>query len=124
MSNEQTTKSIKSLKERAREFSVQLPFMDGREKGETNDLLGQVSTIRDYGFLPSEDGEAYACFIVDERKDKFFFAGQVLTARLLDLENEGYHDAIVDEGLPVLMTEKKGKKSNRKYTNIEFYPEV
>ena len=120
MSNE---KNLKSLKERAKEFSVQLPFMEGRDKGETKDLIGVVSTIADYGFLNNEAGEPYACFIVKERANEFYFGGTVLTDRLLKLETEGYHDAIVDEGLPILMTEKKGNKSNRTYTNVEFYPE-
>lgn len=119
MSNEMR----KSLKERAKAFDVQLEIMEGRDKGETSELIDQVSTIRDYGFIPNSDGEPYAVFIVDERPNKFYFGGAVLTARLNDLENEGYHDTIVDEGLPVLMTEEKGKKSNRKYTNVKFYPE-
>lgn len=120
MSNE---KMMKSLKERAKEFSVQLPFMDGREKGETSDLIGQVSTIRDYGFLANEKGEPYVCFIVDERSKHFYFGGTVLTDRLEKLEAEGYHDAITEEGLPVLMSEAKAKKSKMKYTNVVFYPE-
>lgn len=122
MSNE--AKTMKSLRDRAKEFSVQLPFMEGREKGETKELLGQVSTICEYGFLPNEAGEPYAVFIVKERSNKFYFGGTVLTARLSELESEGYHDAIVEEGLPMLMTEAKSKKSNRGYTNVEFYPEV
>jgi len=121
MSNE-TMK--KSLKDRAKEFSVQLPLMEGRDKGDTKELLGQVSTITDYGFLPNEAGEPYAVFITKERAGKFYFGGTVLTARLTELENEGYHDAIVEEGLPMLLTEAKSKKSNRGYTNVEFYPEV
>lgn len=121
MSNE--TKTLKSLKERAKAFDVQLPFMEGRDKGETKELLGQVSTITDYGFIPNDAGEAYVVFITKERANKFYFGGSVLTARMLDLENEGYHDAIVAEGLPVLLTEEKSKKSNRMYTNVKFYPE-
>lgn len=120
MSNE---KIKKSLKERAKEFSVQLPLMDGREKGDTNELLGQISTITDYGFLPNEAGEPYAVFIVKERPNVFYFGGSVLTARLSDLDAEGYHDEVVSEGLPVLFTTAKAKKSNRQYTNVEFYPE-
>lgn len=116
--------TMKSLRDRAKEFDIQLPFMEGRDKGETKELLSTVCTIRDYGFLPNETGEPYACFIVDEIPDKFFFGGSVLTARLTDLDAEGYHEAIVEEGLPVLMTEKKSKKNNRGYTNVEFYPEV
>lgn len=120
MSNEKT---LKSLKERAKEFSVQLPLMQGREKGEASELLGQISTIIDYGFMPNEAGEPYAVFVVKERPGKFYFGGSVLTSRLSDLDAEGYHDAIVEEGLPVLFTETKAKKSNRTYTSVEFYPE-
>lgn len=122
MSNEMNT-TKKSLRDRAKEFSVQLPLMEGREKGETKELLGQISTIDDYGFLPNEAGEPYAVFTVKERAKQFFFGGTVLTARLSELEAEGYHDEIVKDGLPMLMTEAKGKKSNRSYTNVEFYPE-
>lgn len=113
----------KSLKERAKEFDIQLPLMDGREKGDTKEILSTVCTITDYGFLPNEAGEPYAVFIVKEIPNKFYFGGQVLTARLTELDADGYHDAVVAEGLPVLMTEKKGKKSNRSYVNVEFYPE-
>lgn len=118
-----SNKNMKSLRERAREFSVQLPLMEARDKGDTKELLGQVTTITDYGFLPNENGEMYACFITKERAGKFYFGGTVLTDRLLKLESEGYHDAIVEEGLPVLMTETRAKKSNRTYTNVEFFPE-
>lgn len=123
MSNETKT-TMKSLRERAKEFGAQLPLMEGREKGDTNELLGVVSTIEDYGFLPNEAGEPYAVFTVKERSGKFYFGGTVLTARLTELESEGYHDAIVEEGLPMLMTAARSKKSNRGYTNVEFYPEV
>lgn len=122
MSTENKSVSLKSLKDRAKEFSVRLPFMEGRDKGETKDLIGQVSTITDYGFLPNEAGEMYAAFIVAERKDKFYFGGTVLTDRLLQLQAEGYYDAIVEEGLPMVMTEKKSK-NGRNFTNVEFYPE-
>ncbi len=123
MSNEMMNK-LKSLKERAKEFDVLLPFMEGREKGETRELLGTVNTICEYGFLTDrEGGEAYAAFIVKERPGKFYFGGQVITDRLTTLEAEGYHDAIVEEGLPVLMTEKQAKKGGRRYTSVEFFPE-
>ena len=112
----------KALKDRAKEFSVQLPFMDGRDKGDAKELVGQVSTIRDYGFLKGDDDREYAVFIVDERSKAFYFGGTVLTDQLQQLEAEGYHDDIVSEGLPMLLTEKKSK-NNRSYTNVEFYPE-
>lgn len=122
MSNEITKKS---LKDRAKEFDgAQLPFMNGREKGETKELLGQVSTINDYGFIPNENGEPYVVFTTKERSGKFYFGGAVLTARMLQLDEEGYRDEIEKDGLPVLLTETKAKKSNRTYTGVQFYPEA
>lgn len=113
---------MKSLRERAKEFDARLPLMEGRDKGDTAELLGSINTIKDYGFLNDEKGEPYAVFTVAERSKKFYFAGEVLTDRLLQLEAEGYHEAIQAEGLPILMTQKKSK-NNRNYTNVEFYPE-
>ena len=122
MSNENTTPIMKSLKERAKEFSARLPFMDGREKGKTDELVGTVNTIVEYGFLPNEQGQLYAAFIVKERSGKFYFGGTVLTDQLMQLDQEGYHEAIVAEGLPMLMTEKRSK-NGRTYTNVSFFPE-
>ena len=118
MSNEMR----KSLKDRAKQFEVSLPFMDGREKGDNADLIGQITNIVDYGFLPNEDGELYAVFIVKERSKKFYFGGSVLTERLSQLDAEGYGDDIREEGLPMLMTKTKSK-NGRFYSAVKFYPE-
>lgn len=123
MSNENNQpKTMKSLKDRAKEFSVRLPFMEGREKGETKELVGTINTIIDYGFLPNDQGNTYVAFIVKERENRFYFGGTVLTDQLAQLEAEGYHEAIISEGLPMLMTEKRSK-NGRTYTNVEFFPE-
>lgn len=111
----------KSLKDRAKEFSVQLPFMDGKDKADVKELLGTVNTITDYGFLTGDNGD-YVVFIVKERAKSFYFGGAVLTDQLQQLEAEGYHDEIVADGLPMLLTEKKSK-NGRTYMNVEFYPE-
>lgn len=120
MSNE--TMNKKSLFDRVKEFDSRLPFMDGREKGKTEDLIGTVNTIRDFGFLPNDRGEQYAAFIVDERPDKFYFGGTVLTDRLTQLEAEGYHDDVVELGLPMVMTEQKSR-NGRSFVNVKFNPE-
>ena len=112
----------KSLKERAKEFSVQLPFMDGREKGDAKMLLAQVTTITDYGFLSGDDNKEYVVFITKEHSKLFFFGGVVLTDQIRQLDDEGYRDEIIENGLPMLMTEKRSR-NNRTYVNIEFYPE-
>ena len=117
-----STNMRKSLKDRAKEFTIQLPFMEGREKGDAKELLGQVSTITDYGFLIGDNGNDYVVFIVKERAKTFYFGGQVLTDQMQKLDAEGYRDEIITDGLPMLMTEKKSR-NNRSYTNVEFYPE-
>ena len=117
------TKNMKSLRDRAKEFDTRLPFMDNREKGNTDELLGQVSTINEYGFLPNEDGEMYVAFTVKERSTKFYFGGTVLTARMIELDQDGYREAILTEGLPILLTQAKTKKGGRTYTNVTFFPE-
>ena len=114
--------NMKSLRDRAKEFSIQLPFMEGRDKGDAKELVGTVNTIVDYGFLKGEDDREYVVFIVKERSGHFYFGGTVLTDQMQQLEAEGYHAAIVEEGLPMLLTEKKSK-NKRSYINVEFYPE-
>ena len=115
-------KSMKSLRERAKEFDVRLPFMEGRTKGDTNELLGQDSTVTQYGFLPNEAGELYAVFTVKERSDKFYFGGTVITDRLFKLDQEGYREAIEAEGLPIRMNQKKSK-NNRTFIDVVLFPE-
>ena len=117
-----STNMKKALKERAKEFSVRLPFMEGKEKGELKEVLGMICTINDFGFLKGDQNNDYAVFTVKEIEKKFFFGGQVLTDQLQQLEAEGYHEDIITEGLPVLFTEKKSK-NNKTYTNVEFYPD-
>ena len=123
MSNENM---MKSLRDRAKEMTSRLPFMDGRDKGVTDDLIGSVITIRDFGFLTDRDKSGnekeYVVFIVDGIPKKFFFGGMVLTDQLRTLESEGYGDEIRAEGLPTLLTTKRAK-SGMSYTNVEFYPE-
>lgn len=111
----------KSLKERTKEFSTTLSFMEGRKKADQKELVAQIVTIRDFGFLTGDNGE-YVAFIVDEHTDKFYFGGSVLTDQLRQLELEGYHESIVEEGLPMVLAERKSR-NNRTYLNVVFYPE-
>lgn len=112
---------IKGLKERVQELSVSLPLMEGREKGELKSLYMDKITIRDFGFL--KDGEEeYVAFIIDEDKENFYFGGMVLTDNMKQLEADGYRTEIEKDGLPIRLSEKKGK-NNRVYTKVEYYPE-
>ena len=117
------TTGMKSLRERAKEMDARLPFMDDRDKGSIEELIGQVCTLTDYGFLPDDDGELYVAFITRERSKRFYFGGTVMTARMMELDQEGYGSDIRADGLPFLMTKEVSKKTKRGYTNVMFYPE-
>lgn len=115
-------KTMKDLKARAKEMQVVLPFMDNREKEDLVNLQDKTVTIRDFGFLKDEKGGEYVAFICDEYPKDFFFGGSVLTDDLKTLQDDGYYEAIVKEGLPTKFGEKKSK-NNRTYTTNTFYPE-
>ena len=116
-----------SLREVAKSLQNSLPFMEGREKGELKRLYDDNFTIREYGFMKDSDEKTgedkdYACFIVDEDEQNFYFGGQVLTEHLQELDNLGYHEEVNKEGLPVRFGLKKSK-NKREYTTVTFYPE-
>jgi hypothetical protein len=118
--------AMKSLKDRAKEFSILLPFMEGREKGELDRIINTPVTINDYGFLHDNskgDDKEYVCFTIKEDPQNFYFGGQVLTENMKELEEDGYKDAILEEGLPVLLSKRKSK-NKKEYTTVTFYPEA
>lgn len=115
-----------SLKDRVKEFSILLPFMEGREKGDMERIMNTNVTIVDYGFLKDNANDVekeYVCFVTKEDPQYFYFGGQVLTDNFKTLDADGYHDEIVAEGLPVKF-EKKKSKNKREYTTVTYYPEV
>jgi len=113
----------KKLQEKVKEFSNLLPFMENRDKGDFEQLIGQAVTIRDFGFLSDNGDKEYVCIILDEDKEKFYFGGQVLTDNMKELEEEGYKEEIQNEGLPVKF-DKKISKNKRQYTTVQFFPKV
>ena len=112
-----------SLKEKAESMNSGkgIEFMNGRTKGEMEELLDKVVTIRDYAFISGTDGE-YVVFIIDEIKDEFFFGGKVLTDNLKSLTEEE-HEELKTEGLPTLVSQRTSR-NKRKYIGVEFYPEA
>ena len=113
---------MSNLKAFAKKLTEQLEIMQGKEKGNTDDLIGEIVTITDFDFLNSQNGK-YGVFTVKEHPDTFYFAGQVLTDDLEQLDQSGLRPDVQKEGLPALLTKKKAKESNRYYTNVLFYPE-
>lgn len=96
-----------------------LEILDGKTKGDKRDILGKPVTISNYGFIKSKDGD-YAFFTIKENEN-FYNASSLLTDYLKQIDENGGHEDVVNEGLPILLTEKISS-SNRKYIDVEFYP--
>ena len=111
-----------SLREKAESMNSGkgITFMEGRTKGETEELLDKIVTIRDFAFITGTDGE-YAVFIIDGENKKFYFGGKVLTDNLKQLTEEEKVE-LISEGLPTRFTQRKSK-NKKLYTAVEFYPE-
>jgi len=99
-----------------------IKFMDGREKGTTSYLYGHIVTVTDYAFIRTEYGESLV-FIIKENKDEFFFGAAVITDSFKYF-SEQEKEEIQKEGLPILLSETKNKKGNRKYQTVLFYPDA
>ena len=113
----------KNLLARLKEvMSNNLPFMDGREKGEQ--VLNEELTIIDYGFLTGEDGE-FIVYITREHDKVFFFGGSVLTEKFKELEtvfSESEMAELMEIGITIKLVEKKSK-NNRRYVSVELITE-
>lgn len=103
---------------------TEIYFMAGRDKGEMSTLIGETVTIRDYDFIKTGDeDEDYAVFIIDEDVSNFYFGGSIITDKLKQIEESGYHATVFHDGLPTLFKTKKSK-NGRNYTNVAFYPKA
>lgn len=117
---------MNEIKETAKSLeNVGVPFMEGRQAGETKkELIGVVSTLEDYGFI-EVDGNEITVFIIKEDKEKFYFSGKVLTDTLHTLEEKFGADALREvmheEGIEVTFG-RKISKNKKEYTTVKLFP--
>lgn len=98
-----------------------ISFMEGRTKGDLEEITNKNVTLSDFAFLKNDEGE-YAVFIVKEIPDTFYFGGLVITENLRRLEEEGFKAEIEKNGLPVCVKTRKSK-NKKNYYLFEFFPE-
>lgn len=98
-----------------------IKFMDGKTKGELEEIKDKVVTINHFDFIKNEEGD-YAVFTVAEINDSFYFGGLVITENLKKIESEGLKPDVEKEGLPCIITSRKSK-NKKTYYSVEFYPE-
>ena len=109
-----------SLQERLREeFTNSLPFMTGREKGKTEELIGKTVTLIDCGLLAGEDGD-FGVAIFKEYEKEFFFGGSVLSDIIKTIVKNNDVEELRREGLTLKFSTEKSKKTKRNYTKVEI----
>lgn len=101
-----------------------LPFMEGKEKLEVKgNILNNVLTVDEYGFLEGEEGE-YVVIALKEYPQHFIYGSSVVTQAFKTLEetlNEEELAFILDKGITFKLTEVISK-NKRKYTKLTFFP--
>lgn len=111
---------MKSLKQRALEIQEGKGIMEGREKGETSELIGKIVTLNDYCFMRGEKG-SYVVYTIKEADKLFYFGSSQITEALLELDGDGYKETIQQEGLPMRITMRTTLRG-WKFYSVEFYP--
>ena len=116
---------INDLIKQAQEVTMSgLPFMDGKEKLEvTGEVLNNILTVDDYGYLEGDDGE-YVVISLKEYPHHFIYGGSVVTDAFKKLENKIGAESIaqlIQHGLTFRLSELVSK-NKRKYIRISFFP--
>lgn len=93
-----------------------IPFMDGAEKGEKEELLGEWLHIEDFGFINGENGD-FAVLQIRERPGKFYFGNQIITEMLQRVNADSMKQHLAENAIKFTMrTSEKG----RDYMTFEF----
>lgn len=121
--------NIKSIAQKA---TTLCKLMEGREKGETADLIesDKIYTVdgAEYCTISNENGsESVWVYTLKEEKKKFYFAGHVLknifNAILQECEGdyEEVSKLVEEQGFQVLFDEQKTRDGRRTYTTVTVY---
>lgn len=103
-----------------------IPIMDGREKGDTSDLLDEIILVNNYDFGKGEDGSEYVVFTITSNDTEFFFGSSVVSENFKELDNvlnDEEKTELFAAGIEMTIHQKKSNK-NRMYTYNTFFPSV
>lgn len=93
-----------------------IPFMDNADKGDLHDILGEIVHITDFGFIKNDEGD-YGVIQLSEKPGVFYFANQVITDMLHQVDTDGMKDEI--KNAPIKFETAVSKKG-REYIRFEF----
>ena len=93
-----------------------IPFMDKADKGDLHDILGEKVHITDFGFIKNDEGD-YGVIQLQEKPSEFFFANQVITDMLHQVEADDMKEELAKQ---VIVFSKATSKKGREYIKFEF----
>lgn len=93
-----------------------ISFMDNADKGNLHDVLGEKVHIVDFGFIKNEEGD-YGVIQLAEHEGMFYFANQVITDMLHQVENDGMKEDLAKQ---VIVFSETTSKKGRDYIRFEF----
>ncbi|MGL5718729.1 MAG: hypothetical protein ACRCXT_21045 [Paraclostridium sp.] len=100
-----------------------LEIMNGRDKGDIQEILGETIVVDNYDFGKGEQGD-YVVFTIKDNDTEFFFGSSVVTENFLALDNMVTDEEKVElfeTGIAMSLHQKKSK-NNRKYIYNVFFP--
>lgn len=97
--------------------SAGIPFMEGRDKGNLADVLGEELHIVDFGFINGEDGK-YAVMLFEEHPDEFYFGNSIITEMLVDVDADGMKGELALQ--PIRFEQRQNRSGKRTYTTYVF----
>ena len=92
-----------------------VPFMEGKTKGELQDVLNQKLHIDEFGFINGENGR-FAVIHVKEYPEQFFFCNSVITEMLETVKEDGQEALLATSAITF---SKAVSKKNREYYTFE-----
>ena len=94
-----------------------IPFMEGSEKADIRSIVDEPIHIVDFGFIKGDNGD-FAVFKTAENEGVFFFAPNVITDNLREIEVDGMRKQLAKTEVVVrATTSKKG----REYFSLEYH---
>ena len=93
-----------------------IPFMDNADKGDLHDVLGEIVHIADFGFIKNDEGD-YGVIQLAEKPSEFFFANQVITDMLHQVEDDDMKEELAKQ---CIKFEQATSKKGRDYIRFEF----
>lgn len=109
------------FKDFAKEKTTISRLMEGREKGATKDVVGEVLTLADFDIVKNSQG-FYTICIYKEYPDKFFFGGQIITEIITEAVDKFGEDSvredIVKDPIQWVLEDCKSKSGVNSYTRV------